>query len=67
MGREQTELRILLGPASATVRVSAWWGRGGTSGLKDRAPDRRPPIDIETDPDELARLRMIAALGVVLG
>ena len=36
MGREQTDLRILLARDADTVIVSAWWARGGTVGLRSR-------------------------------
>lgn len=33
MGREQTDLRILLGHSLQRIDISAWWARGGTTGL----------------------------------
>ncbi len=36
MGREQTDLRILLAGEADTVIASAWWARAGTSGLHSR-------------------------------
>lgn len=36
MGREQTDLRILLARDADSVLVSAWWARAGTTGLHSR-------------------------------
>lgn len=39
IGREQTELRVILSREGARVLVGAWWGRGGTGGLKGQETD----------------------------
>ena len=39
MGREQTDLRLFLSPHSAELEVAAWWGRGGTVGLRGQETD----------------------------
>ncbi|HEC36538.1 MAG TPA: hypothetical protein ENI39_08395 [Anaerolineae bacterium] len=36
MGREQTDLRILLAEVSGEIQVAAWWSRAGTSGLSSK-------------------------------
>lgn len=32
MGREQTDLRLLLAKAGEKIQIAAWWSRGGTGG-----------------------------------
>lgn len=39
MGREQTELRIILAYVDDLTLAAAWWGRGGTGGLKAQETD----------------------------
>jgi len=36
MGREQTDLRILLTESAGRIQVAAWWSRAGTSGFSGK-------------------------------